>query len=351
MAYDLFSTIAEFKAHIGGGGNVSLDIDSIGPIVNSTAHRHLMKWIGEPLYNDLSAKIEAGTALTAAEQSLLPFIRKPLAMLTMHEYAKIGAIQFGEEGIHRIERDDHKTAYKYQENQYKEFMLENGYEAIETMLKFLETSTAGTYPLWENNARSLNRELFINYASEFRAVYAHYISRYTFENIRPLIDDVSGAVFVPLLGQTEYDNLKTAIASKNSSAVQQSLINLIQRAVAAFAIEEGMKREWVKLDKGNVVQTDALEPQSYIKTGSASMGALSAAVMNSELWANRHVAQIKNFLTTNIDDFTDYKAHIDALAEAEEDEETDNCDERSSCNCEYDCGSNTKVKNKGVVRL
>ena len=349
MAYDLFNNISEIKDFVGGGANISLHIDSIGPSINPTAKRHLIRWISESQYNALVTAVDETP--TSEETALLPYVQRPLALLTMYEYSNIGGIQIQESGFHRIETEHEKTAFKYQENNYKSYMLETGYEAIEDMLKFLEANEAD-YPLWQaSTSYNRNKTLFVNYASEFRDLYAQYISRYTFEMIRPLIEDVERFAFIPLLGETEFNNLKTAILGKSLSAVQQSLVNLIQRAVANFAIEEGLKRQWVQIKNGNVVQTESLEPQSTRKESSAAMNALNVAVNNSELWANRHIAQIINFLSNNIDDFPDYKAHLDAQTEAEEEEETDECLDRLVCGCDEFCSCGKKDKKKGVQRL
>lgn len=349
MAFDLFNNISELKEYIGGGGNITLHINSIGPVVPIAAQKHLVYWIGESQYDQLVTAV-AGTP-TTQETALLPYVRRALALLTMYEYSKIGGIEFGETGIHRHETDEKKSAYKYQENEYRNFMLQNGYEAIEQMLKFLETNESD-YPLWQSDGSSRNRSFFINYASELREVYAKYISRYTFELLRPLIEDIETFAILPLLGQTQYNALKDGISTKSLTAPETSLVKLIKKAVGNFAIYEGMKRHWVRFEGNNVVQSDKLEPQSFVKEGAASGQAINLILLQNKEFANRHINYIKNYLTNNISDFPDYQAYLDAQAEAEETEELDLCDERMSCGCSAFCTcTSRKQEVTGVINL
>lgn len=338
----LFSDLFDFKTYIGGGANVSLKMNSLAPTIRSTAEKHLQGWLGELLTEAMDNAAAPDAALT----TLLPYLKRPLALLTMYEYSAIGAIQFTESGIQRIENDRYKTAYKYQENEYKKHMLETGYEAIEQLLRFLDENAAD-YPTWQNDpVFEKNKALFLNYAAEMRASYSSYISRYTFDLLRPLIEDIECFALVPLFGQPFFDELKTAIRQGNLSADQKKVVQLSQKAIASFAIEEGMSRHWVRLEGRNVVQTELLGDQSAEKSAAAGNQPLGYSVRKNDEWANRHINKLKTYLADNLDLFPTYKTYYDEQTEEEEEAN----DTPESCEVQRGSDKNSR-KTPAIFRL
>lgn len=364
MAY-FFSNITQVKTFIGGGVNRSLEITSLDSSLLVALQQHLRPWLGSDFTTELldawAASIleDDPVPLSAEQTALLPYIQRPLAMLAMYEYAKIGSIQFGENGIFRIEGENMKGAYKYQENQYKEAMLHNGYEAIEDMLIFLNTNRAD-YTTWDvSDEAARSRELFINTAAEFRLAYSKHITRYTFEMLRGIVEDVQLFAIRPLIGEDEYEALKTAIAGTDPlTAPQKALLKVIQKAVAAFTVKEAVQKMWLRIEGNKLVQSEHLEPQSYEKDSPPGANVISLQLYQQDVWANRLLSNITRVLEATPDDYPLYTAYAEALAEAAAaEEESEACSEL----CErcghygYCDGCRTsgysEPTSKGIVRL
>ena len=329
MAYYLFNTIDEVKTFVGGAANKSLEMESIQVAMHAAAYNHIFPWLGEDQWDDLVAAVEAAS-FTTDQQNLLPFVQRPLALLTFHEYSKIGGIKFSEAGMFRQETETNKSAFKYQENAYRNWMLVQGYEAIEQMLVFLE-KVPGTYALWEtSSAYTMHRALYLRYARDMRKAHSQHVTRYTYEILRPIIESVEIFALLPLLGQAEFDSLKSDQYNPATLATRMKAIDLIRKAIAHFAIEEGVRQLWVQINGKNVVHVEQLEPQSYSKQGTGSTAAVDVKVRVEEEFANRHMSYLEKYLTDNIDDFPDYKAKVEAEATAAEEEAIDLCDERTN---------------------
>jgi hypothetical protein len=287
---------------------------------------------------------------TEEQTDALTYLRSVVAKLGLYEYAKIGGVQFTENGMHRMETETYKSAYKYQENQYKDWMLNNGYTALELFLEFLEDNE-DDYPLWKNNTTvyNKNKSLFINTAADFRTYYSKSISRYTFEMLRSLIEDIEIFAILPMMGQDQFDDLKDGVLNKDLSEEEDKLIPLIGKVVAHFTIEEAFKRHWIQIDGNKIVQVELLDSQSYEKQGVPTREKLSLAIRHADEYANRHTSILKKFLTDNIDDYPLYKAYIEAKESAEETTELtgEDCCERDEC----DTYLTSKSKRKGIVRL
>lgn len=359
MATYLFTTIAQFKEFVGGGVNVSLKLESISSTMYMAAHEHILPWLGDTTWANLVDAVENDDA-TADELALLPYVRRPLAMLTMHEYAKIGGIQFSEGGIYRTENEDMgmKSAYKYQENQYRDYMLHNGFESIEHMLRFLDANAA-TYTEWAAEAMPRQRSLLINYARDFRDVYAKNLDRYTFELLRPIMHDIETFAIRSTLGDAQYERLKAGILAQDLTAAEHILVGHLRRAVANWAIEEGIHRNWIQIRAGRVIQLESHESQSALQDMPAAANAVSLRLRKESEFANRHLSFVTFYLTNHLDDYPLYSTYIDevmaAVAAAEAEENLCNDPDyrafpRYCCSSYPHCSCST-TKRKGIVRF
>lgn len=328
----IFNTIQELKAHVSGGANVSIDIKSLLSSIKHAATNHLIPWIGQDLADDIETKYQEDV-LSANEKILLAYLQSVLGPLTMYEYAKIGAIQFSDSGMHRVENDHHKSAYKYQENQYKDYMLENGYEQLENLMVFLQ-KTKDTYVIWrDSEVYDKNLELTINYAREFWRYTDRSIKRYTFEMIRPIIGDIECFTLPPYMGDDQFDDIKTKIAAEITlSPIESGLLKLMQKIVSEFTLEESTRRNIVRLDGRNVIQSEKLEPQSYEKTSTPSASLLKMKLNHHDSWGNRFITKLIKYLEKNRTDFPLY----DTWKTEQETEEAAALAEESKCEADQD---------------
>ena len=120
------------------------------------------------------------------------------------------------------------------------------------------------YPLWQADpAYARNKAHFINTATDFRMLYGKQLSRYIFEIIRPILEEVETFAILPTIGQEQYDDLKQGIALKALTADEFALVQIIQRAVVHFTMQEALERHWVQFNGNRIVQIETLEPQGY----------------------------------------------------------------------------------------
>lgn len=341
MAQYIFTDITDFKSFIGKGISASFTFDELGPTILNAAELHLIPWIGQGLWNDMVTAV-AGSP-TTPQTDLLPYLKRPLAMLTMYEYTQIGEVLVTDQGVMRVESEESKTAYKAQVNNYREYMLIYGYQALEPLLAFLEANT-GDYPLWTDADESKrNREAFINTVQQFRIAYSTEMTRYVMENLRGLMLDIEQFAIRPLLGDALFDELKAAIMAKSETDEQKTLIAKIRKAVAYFTVEEGIRQKIVANTGRAIVVLEILEPQGNVRQGSPSGEKLSLALRHHDEFGDRHISLIKNFLDENRDDYPTYKTYIEAIEEA--------AAEAEAAETTVDSCGNVTTVNKPIFRL
>jgi hypothetical protein len=314
----LFSNISDLKTYVGGGANLSVELDSLTPIMHMTAIRHIIPYLGETTWYYLLTQYATETP-EAEATALLPYVQRPLALLTLYEYVSVGSVQLSEAGMMRVETENMKSAYKYQENQYRDWMLHNGYEALEEMIKFL-MANRGDYTDWDGSAAF--RRCFsatVYYAADLRDLYAKYVSRYTYEIIRPALLDVEQFAIIPMIGEAQHTRLIEGIQAEDLTADESAMLQIIQRAVAHLAVMEAAARHWVRFDGYNVVQTERSGDQGSENSMSATPAGLALKMRSEELSGNRYIAQLRKFLTAQAEGaFPLYDAYCAELAEAAE---------------------------------
>jgi hypothetical protein len=299
---ELFNTLGEVKAHVGGAISSSLELTSIEPVIYDTARRHIVPYLSVSEYAALVAAHAANT-MTAAQAALLPFVRRPLALLTMYEYAKVGGIEFGEGGIHRNESDTKKAAYRYQEKQYSEYTLEKGYDAIETMLQFL-SDNATTYTTWSASTEAdTHRAPLLNYAAQFRRAANVGCDRYTFDCLRPIISNVEAFGVRALLPTAFWDHFAAAHKAGTLTTAEKELRARIQVAIAHRALQEAITQHWVQAKSGRIVVRDEFGEQNQFNLTSPSLQPAGASHYAQGVLSDRHTAWWKQFICDHLSDF------------------------------------------------
>lgn len=317
MATYIFTNITDFKAQLGGAINANMNPNSLAPWIEMAAQTHIWDWLSKAQWDALVTAVD-GSSTSTEQDDLLIRLKRTTALLTMYEYAKVGSVQFTEGmGMVRAESDNQKTAFKYQEVDYRKQMLTMGYESLEIMLDFLEDNE-DDYPLWQaSTAYTRNKALFINTARVFRQYYGKQLSRYVYEIIRPIIEEVETFAILKVIGQDQYDDLKEGIALKSLTADESTLIGLIQKAIVHFTIQEAMERNWVQFEGNRIVQLESLEPQSMERAGTAAGAGFSTKWSHHQLLASRHISYLLYYLENNLATYPLYEAYYEERQEEE----------------------------------
>jgi hypothetical protein len=299
---ELFNILADLKTQVGGAISTSLELDSIAPVIYDAARRHIVPYLSQAQYDAL-VTAHAGSSMSAAQTALLPFVRKPLALLTMHEYAKVGGIEFGEGGIHRNESDTKKAAFRYQEKTYLEYTLEKGYDALELLVKFL-SDNVGTYSAWAATEEAdAHRRPLLNYAGDFRRVLQVQCDRYTFECLRPIIGGVQAFGVQALLPAAFWTHLVGAHIAGTLTDAEKELRKRIRVAIAHRALDEALMQHWVHSKQGRIMVVEEIGEQNHYNRPAPSQASAGVAHLAQQMWADRHTMYWKQYIRDNAEAF------------------------------------------------
>ncbi len=287
----LFTNITDFKSIVGGAVDNDAEIfASIEPDIEAAINEHLRPWVGDALTDQM---IAAHPTSTAPLSILIKKAQATVAPLALAVATLTKNIRFSNAGLVRPEN----VPFRYQENNYRDEMLMRGYEALELLLKYLDAN-ASSFTNWDKKDK--HRSLFLKYASDFRDASSHRLSRFTFEHLRPIVDEVEFFAIEKLLPKLFFSRLKTGASL---TPKEKEAIRLIQKVVANFTIEEAVRRNRVQVNGGNIFTVERTREQGADTLLVPEFSNLERVATFQNLAADRNVTRLKDYFYANISDF------------------------------------------------
>lgn len=298
MAAELFPTFNDFKTYVGGRINKSIELASLESTIYETARRHITPWLTQALYD----KLVVGSGLSTAETNLIPYVKRPLAILTMYEWSKVASVEVGESGIHRIESESRKSAYRYQERAYQDDAREKGYDALEGMLRYLDTNKTDLSSWASSDEGLTHRTPLLNYASDFRTLALPECDRYTYECIRPIIGEVELFAVQKLLPSAFWSGFISRHIAGTLTTAEKALRKYMRQAIAHRAIEEAVRQRWIRIDGGRIaIHEDYGDQRNTNLTMPSTTGGSLFSI--HAIWSDRWNAVWVDYIKSNPDDF------------------------------------------------
>ena len=299
MAVELYADFADFKQYVGGRINTSMEITSLESTIYETARLHIVPALSLSQYEALVA----ASSPTSAQTALKPYVKRALAVLTMFEWSKVGGIEVGESGIHRVETETRKAAFRYQEKAYQQDAREKGYECLEVMLKFL-SDNASTYSAWAATDEAIaHRTALLNYGSTFRLMTDQKIDRYSFECLRPIISSVQTLGVEQQLPASFWTGFITRYVANTLTNPEKEVLKMMRKAIAHKALEEATAQHWVTIKAGRVYVTEEFGEQNQYNATTPSTSLLGLGQRNN-LWGDRYTCMWKQYIMDHPDDFS-----------------------------------------------
>lgn len=238
----LIKTDTELKQYL--NVNTTFNMISLDPYQDSAIEKYLVDVMGEDLTDSLIDWYSASTPDPEETdlQLLLPFAQRVVAKFSFFEGAANFDLQLTGAGFVVTSNQQQAPASKDRVNRMINKLEQEGWDAIELLLRFLEAN-ADDYPQWaESDAFTLQMRNFVNTADEFDKYVNIGKSRLKFRNMRNTIDNIEILRIEPIIGKPLAGSIKSQIQSGTLSDVNKTLLDLIARAlcnlVAATEIDQ-----------------------------------------------------------------------------------------------------------------
>lgn len=234
----LIRTIQQFAAQV----RLSIDLthlENLEPDLRVAERRHVRPVLGPALHNELSAlsddDVQAALDDAASPTGgLLRLVHEALANLGLLEYLPLNQLQIGDNGV--WVNTGGSRPFQWQIDQLKASLKGKGYNALESVLEYLEAHVAD-FPAWASSAAAVQaREQLIASAGEFTRHYDIAGSRLTYQALLATLRKVERFELEPVLSFEYLAELKAQLVAGTVSVDNQLVLERFLRPALAHLV-------------------------------------------------------------------------------------------------------------------
>lgn len=289
-----------------------LSWDGIEPYVKIAEMNYLKPLIKDELYTRLNDYLEQGSAAesgdddAAAVSQALYFARKSVANIAVWEGFTIISANFSNKGARRTESEDHKSQFKYQEDEFKDRLLNNGHNALDELLTYLEDNIE-YFPEFEETETYTNLKVsVIKDTKTFDSIYDISSSRLVFLKLKRFITQSLDLDIKKVLGADLYDEIITELAKDSPAAKVTNLVPYVQKPLVFYSIARGIDELGYNItDKGIVFMKGTSYLDGMIKEQKAT-GDVMMIAHKARTTGDHYLELLKQFLIANASTYTTY---------------------------------------------
>lgn len=252
----LFKTIDEIKNHV--AVTTGLSFATIKMEIKRAERKYLLPYLGSDQYEALNTAYNSAQ-MTTAQTALLDYARDVVAPFAISQSLPIIQVQINDAGIQNVDTQTEKNAQQWKVDMLNEdYLLKNGWEAIEELMKFLENN-ADDYPLWaaDETASTIHKQFIINTASEFNDYYWINNSPLTFKALVPSMKKVQLLDLAGGPGDALTERILTEIASGTLSDDINAIMKWVKPLFANLVINRAINELQI------TVRPDGVYSNSY----------------------------------------------------------------------------------------
>ncbi len=192
----------------------------------------VVRLLGKILYDALDVYNNGFEANTPEYTVLLPYAQRCLANFAVHYGLSALNVSIGPNGIGVVNTEHVSPASKDRTDTLRADLLNAAYDAMESMLEFLEDNSTD-YPTWvSSEAYTKQYDVIITSAREFDEILNINRSRLKYLEWKPTMKDVEILVMAPQISIDVLNELKTQIKGGTVTAANATILPYLQKALA-----------------------------------------------------------------------------------------------------------------------
>ena len=236
----LITTTAEMRSYL----RMSLSEKEVSwlPFVAPATEKYIRPVLGDDLLEELEADYALDDNHDAELGMLLPYVQASLAKFTLFLAIPNLDLTISEGGFTVTSTPQQAPASRERVLALQESLEKQGWDAIETLLRFLEENCdnyESIYQTWKtSDAYTLAIRNLVNSAREFDKIFSIGQSRILFNRYRNAMDDADLLNIKRTISADMFDALMTEIRSGTISAENEKILPLLQRAEVLFAVAD-----------------------------------------------------------------------------------------------------------------
>lgn len=222
------------------------------PYVELAQDQYLVRVIGQDLLDELVLQYEA-TALTPENRKLWDKAIKVVGPLAKYLMAPEAADKISNLGVNVNQSDNVIPSSDLGIYHLRTALLSSGYNAIDTLYKFLYKNKAD-YPLWTSSDAFIDfKKHFISTAEQFNKFVVINNSSWIFYQLSAYMNDVEDRYIIGAISEELFDDMKAKWQSESFSPKEQKLHKTICQCIAQYTYAIGLNSPFVRQEIQNVI--------------------------------------------------------------------------------------------------
>lgn len=289
--------------------NISVLKNSFLPFELDAQQKYLLPYLGKDLHEELLAYVKDQVSypswattneIKSIFNEVLRLSRNALSKFTLQLAAPHMDLHLSEMGFVVTDATGSSPASAERVRKLVEAYDTQGYDNLETLLRYLEKNHQHIDSYKESEAFVLANANLINSAETFNRIVFIGGSRRRFISLKPEMDNIERLVIEPVISIAMADKLRGEIRNNNLTADNKKLLDLLQRALAHLVIADDITIDDVpgavtrKRSGGSPSKSDeqALFDRKQLLRGSG----------------NNYLAWVKRLLEKDPDKYPEYKS-------------------------------------------
>ena len=262
-----FINTATLKLYINVTG--TFDYDALMPYVKTAQDKYIKKYLGKDLFDSLLDYYNADEAEPdEALDALLPYVQNALAKFAFYAAVPLLSITITSTGFGIVSNGNIVPASDSKIVAFRAALEMEGWDLIETMLKFLEEHV-GDYTSWvDSDGYTTCYDTFIINADQFDSIIKINQSRLEFQNLISDMKNVELMRIEPTISSGFATAIKDEIKSGDISERVTAVLPLIRRAIAFYTYADYRRSPLLVRDQHTNLADSYLEQVKLILDGS-----------------------------------------------------------------------------------
>jgi hypothetical protein len=304
----LFKTITEIKTFLPIG--VGNDFNRLKPHIANAENKYIKTLLGVNMYDELLEFYEVlpvadPTEVQQAMNDLLLKVQHSLIHLAYFVGYDFLNVSISDAGFQRIESDRVKGLYKYQEDNLKQYFSDAGFNALDSILVYLEKNIQHFSEFKASANWTEFKGSFIPTVDTLEKIpYNIFGSRLTFLNLKPHLAFIEDTTIQLVLGDVIYQEIKTEMIKDTPVDKIASILPYIRKPLIYFATALLMEETGATLGNnglffekrsGNYVDNKIREPSTEER--------ILAMIKRNRFIGNSYLDALKSYLLANTDEW------------------------------------------------
>jgi hypothetical protein len=207
-------------------------------------------------------------------------------------------------GFKRVESDHVKSLFKYQEDSLKKYFKTAGFNALDTILQYLEVNIDYFESFKGSDQYTVSQSSFIPGTEVFNRIVFISGSRLTFLRLQPHIALIEQTEIRSVMGEAAYSALKAEMALENPSPEKMAILPYIRNAVAFLSSALLMEESGADLlDNGLYFTSSKATNTNDTQSSPAGSDRIAILVQRNRTIGNAFLDQIRSFLVAHTSDW------------------------------------------------